>query len=151
MKRVLIVLIGLLFIGTGIFTLVSGNAKAKRCSVAAVGTVIEIQKERTTDSDGNHKYTYFPVIEYQAGDRTITKRSNSDSSSKFSFSIGGASVSSSKSKYNINDSIDIMYNPDNVEEFIIKGDKGPNFIGIFFIFLGALAAICGIIKQPIKN
>lgn len=146
MKKVLVVLVGLLFVGIGIFVLVSGNAKVKRCTVETVGMVVEIKEERTTDSEGDYQYTYYPVIRYQAGDRTITKQSSSGSSSNSRLSLGAVSFSSSKSKYSVNDSIEIMYNPDNVEEFIIKGDKGSNIIGIVFIVLGSLAAVLGIIK-----
>ena len=146
MKKILIVLFGILFVGIGIFVLINGNAKVKRCTVDAVGTVVEIKEEWSRDSDGNDKYTYYPVIRYQAGNKTITKQSSSGSSSSSRVSLGAVSLSSSHSKYSVNDRIDILYNPNNVEEFIIKGDKGLSFIGIIFIALGALAAIFGIIK-----
>lgn len=146
MKKILVVIIGLLFVGIGIFILVNGNEKNKRCTEETVGTVVEIKEEKSRDDDGGYKYTYYPIIRYQAGDRTITKQSSTSKSSSSSFSIGGIGFSSSNSTYNVNDSIEILYNPNNVEEFIIKGDKSYNFIGIVFIFLGGLASILGIIK-----
>ena len=53
-NKIFVILFGILAIGVGIFLLVSGNNKAKRCTSEAVGTVNEIieEKEETTDEDG---------------------------------------------------------------------------------------------------
>ena len=148
MKKALVVLIGVLFIGIGIFILVSGNAKIKRCTKETVGTVVDIKEEYSKDSDGDIKYTYYPVIRYEAGGRTITKQSSSGSSSSSKLSVGGGiTLSANHSKYSINDSITVLYNPDDVEEFIIEGEKNnSSIVGIIFIVLGSIATIFGIIK-----
>lgn len=40
-----------------------------------------------------------------------------------------------------------LYNPDNVEEFIIEGEENNNFIiGIGFIIIGFIVVVFGIIK-----
>lgn len=132
MRKIGVILFGLLFVAIGVYLLISGNAKAKRCTEAAVGTVVGIDQEEYTDEDGNFRYTYYPVIEYKAGEKTISKKS---------------SDGSNQSKYKIGDKLDILYNPNKVEEFIIKGDNGSNIIGIVFIALGAIAAIAGVIKR----
>ena len=69
-------LVGVIFIVVGIYVLTNGANKSKRCTVETVGMVVEIKEERTTDSEGDYQYTYYPVIRYQAGDRTITKQRN---------------------------------------------------------------------------
>ena len=38
----------------------------------------------------------------------------------------------------------VFYNPNNIEEFYIEGDKTANIIGIVFIVLGSMFAIVGI-------
>ena len=150
MKKILVVLVGILFVGIGIIVWLNENAKVKKCTVETVGTIVEIKEEisknRDDDYNDKYKYTYYPVIRYRAGERTITKQSSSGSSSNSKISIGGAiTLSSTHSKYRVNDSIDILYNPDNVEEFIIKGDKTTNFIVIICIILGVLTTIVGVI------
>ena len=139
-NKIFVILFGILAIGVGIFLLVSGNNKAKRCTSEAVGTVNEIieEKEETTDEDGaivsdTYTYTYFPVIEYKAGDKTVNKRSETGYGSK--------------DKYKVGDNIDILYDPNNPEEYIIKNDKSSNIIGIVFIAAGVIVTGIGIIKN----
>ena len=148
MKKILVILTGIVFVVIGIFVTVRENAKIKRCSVETVGTVVEIKEEWSTDSEGENYLTYYPVIRYQAGDMTVTKQSTSSASNDSTLSVGGIVVTSHKSKYNVNDSITVFYNPDNIEEFMIKDEKKTNTIlAIVFIGLGALATILGIIKS----
>ena len=136
MKKVLVIILGLIFIGVGVFLIVRGNELAKRCTEEAVGTVVEIKMEESLESDeyGTHTiYTYYPIIEYKAGDKTVTKQSENGSSGQ--------------SDYKLNDKIDILYNPQNVEEFIIKGDNSNNILGIIFIVAGVIAAGVGIFAK----
>ena len=148
MKRIIFVLVGLLFVGVGIWTLKSGNELAKRCTQKTTGTVVEIIEEKSIDSEGHNKYKYYPVIRYQVGNKVITKKGNSGFSNNTRVNIAdGIVLSSSHSKYKVNDSVEILYNPDNVEEFIIKGDRSTNLAGIIPIVLGSLAAILGIFKK----
>ena len=128
MRRFFLIIFAIFFIGIGIFVLVHGNGLAKRCTEEAIGTVVNVIKEDSTDSDGFTSYTYTPVIEYKVGEKTITKRAGSGSGSP---------------EYQINDTIDILYNPNNVEEFIIKGESSTLF-GIIFIVVGAIAFLVGL-------
>lgn len=149
MKKIFVILIGILFAVVGTLVLVYGNAKSKRCREETIGTIVDIKQEWSSDSDGNSKYTYYPIIRYQVGERTITKQSNIGTTSNTGYSVGGGvTVSFNNSKYNINDTIPVFYNPDNVEEFIIKGEKKLNFIlGIVFIIMGSISVIIGIISK----
>ena len=131
MRKIFVILFGIIFVGVGIFILARGNELAKRCTIEATGTVVEIIEETSTDADEGISYTYYPVIEYKAGDNTISKKSNNGSN---------------PSKYNVSDKVDILYNPENVEEYIIKGDKSSTLFGIIFIVVGIFIAIVGLIK-----
>ena len=135
-KKILVIVIALVFVGIGVFLIIRGNELAKRCTEEAVGTVVEIKMEESLESDeyGTHTiYTYYPIIEYKAGDKTVTKQSENGASGQ--------------SAYKLNDKIDILYNPQNVEEFIVKGDNSSNFMGIIFIVAGVLALGVGIFAK----
>lgn len=132
MKKIGVIIFGIVFAIIGIFVIIKGNEQAKRCTEETVGIVIDIKEELSTDDDGRTIYTYYPVIQYTVGDRTITKKSSSGSSSM---------------AYNLNDKVDILYNPNKVEEYIIKGDKTSNIIGIVFIVLGIIVCIAGVTKE----
>lgn len=75
-------------------------------------------------------YTYFPVIEYQVGDRTISQKSRSGQNPP---------------KYQVGQQVEICFNPNNVEEYIIKGDSTPKHLGIGFIVLGSIVVVVGFI------
>ena len=132
MKKIIFILAGVLFVVVGIFFLVKGNDKAKNCTEEAVGTIVDIRDDISSD-EGEVTHTYYPIIEYKAGDKTIKKEANISTNEEF--------------KYRVNDKIDILYNPNNVEEYMIKGDKSSNIIGIVFIVLGALAAVGGVFAK----
>ena len=132
MKKLLVIIFGIIFIGAGIFSIVKGNELVKKCTVETTATVIQLKEESSSDSDGLISYTYYPIIEYKVGERTITEQG-----------ITG----SNPSKYNINDKVEILYNPDKAEEFIIKGDSSSNWIGIIFIVVGVVVIIAGILKK----
>ena len=132
MKKIFIILFGLIFVGVGAFMLIKGNDLAKRCTASAEGTVIEIITEDSTDSDGFTTYTYYPVIQYTVDGKTVSKKSSSGSN---------------PSKYNVNDKVDVLYDPNKVEDYIIKGDKTTSFFGIIFIVAGIAVAIIGVIKH----
>ena len=80
-------------------------------------------------SDDSYSVTYFPVVEYEAGGKTVSKKS---------------SFGQNPSKYNVGDKVDVCYNPEKVEEYIIKGDTSSTFIGVIFIILGVIIAIVGV-------
>ena len=132
MKRLhmlFIVLSGIILGIIGIVVLVNGKAVAKRCTAEATGTVVEIvEEENFNDEENRMEYTYYPVIEYKANGETITKKS---------------STGVSENTYKENDKIEIMYNPKDVEEYIIKGDNSSNMIGIIMIVVGAVITLFG--------
>ena len=132
MKKLGVIIGGILFVAIGIFLIIHGKAQAERCTEETVGTVIEIKEDTTIDDEGDISYTYYPVIEYKVGENTVSKQS---------------STGSGTSKYSVNDKVDILYNPNNIEEYIIKGDKSSNLFGIVFIVLGAVVFVLGIVRK----
>lgn len=132
MKKVFIILIGVLFTGIGIFIFVRENELTRKCTKETVAKVIDVVEEIDTDSDGFNSYTYFPVIEYYVNGNKITNRSASGSNPP---------------KYDVNDTVIILYNPDNIKEYIIKGDKSSNLLSIIFVVCGLGLIIYGAITK----
>ena len=94
-----------------------------------------MKQEISTDDDGS-SYIYYPIIEYKVDDNTI--RATMDS---------GSSVV----KYDIDEEINILYNPDKPKEFIIKGEKSSSIIGIVVMAVGTLVTVLGIKMALQKN
>ena len=135
MKKIFVIIIGLVAIGVGVFALITAQGLSKRCTAQALGTVVDMKiEESTQDNDGvmTTSYTYYPVIEYQAGQKTVAQQSRTGSGSP---------------KYKINDKVAILYNPDNVEEYIIKGDNTADIVGIVFIVAGIAISVVGSLKR----
>ena len=128
MQRFIPLLVGIIFVGIGCFLFWKSGEDAKNCTVAAVATVVDYKEEVDTDSDSNG-WLYYPIIEYKVGSETIRVTSSKSSSFK---------------EYNINDKIDILYNPNKKEEYIIKGDNTTKIMSIVFIAIGGLVTLAGI-------
>ena len=125
---VLFLIVGVIFVTAGIIVMKQGDSLKKRCTEETVGTVVELIRERDSDSTTDHTYTYFPVIEYKVGDQTISQKSRSGQNPP---------------KYQVGQQVEIYYNPNNVEEYFIKGDLTPKFFGIGFTALGSIAVAIG--------
>ncbi|MCH5316255.1 MAG: DUF3592 domain-containing protein [Eubacterium sp.] len=126
---ILFIVVGVVFIIAGIIVMIQGNISEQRCTEKTTGTVVELVIEKSTTSNHRTSYIYFPVIEYQVGDRTISKKSNSGQNPP---------------KYKVGQQVEIYYNPNNVEEYYIKGESAPKFIGILFVVLGSIAVAVGV-------
>ena len=69
----------------------------------------------------SYTYTYYPVFEYSAYGRSITKKSL--------FGTG-------KPRYNIGDELTVLFNPQEIEDYYIPDDKGGNKAGVIFLWFG---------------
>ena len=127
------IIAGLIFIVAGIAFLKNGTGKQKRCIQETTGIVVEIKEEKRTKTDKSgsiyHEYIYYPVIEYKAGDKTVRKISNEITTYP---------------RYKVNDKVDILYNPDNIEEYIMKGTKPSYALTAVFEVFGILFLIIGL-------
>lgn len=130
-KSSMIFLIGIaiVFIIAGIVVIFLNSSLQMKCTEQTTGTVVDIVCKEYYHSDTGFTYSYFPVIEYQAGDRTITQMSNSGEY---------------PSRYKVGDQVEICYNPNDVEQYIIKGDSSANYIGFACVGLGLIAVIAAI-------
>ena len=141
-KKLLVILFGILSIGVGAFLFISSMSLAKRCTVEATGKVVEIIEEKEENRDAEdagaivsntYTYTYYPVIEYQAGTETVKEKSTTGYGQKDKFTVG--------------QTIDILYNPNEPTEYIIKGEKTANIVGIGFMAVGVIIIMIGIVKK----
>ena len=131
MNKIIPVIISIIFVGAGILMLFNSDKLNKRCTVETDAKIVgykKIAKDRVDNFVGreNAEYTYYPIIEYKAKNELITKQYN---------------MGSNTPQYKEGESIVVLYNPDKEDEFIIKGEKGLNIIGIVFTALGGIAFI----------
>ena len=132
-RKLLFIVFGIVALGLGIFIMVSGSRLAKACTEETTGTVVGILREEDTDSEGFTSIMYIPQIEYKVGEQFYTAK---------------GSGSSDASAHSIGEQIQIMYNPANVQEYLIKGDNSSNIGGIIWIVFGIIMLLIGI-KQLI--
>ena len=130
-KRLITIIIGIIAIGLGIFIMISGSRLAKVCTEETTGTVVGILREEETDSEGYTSIVYTPQIEYKVGEQLVSVKGNG---------------SSNASDHTVGEQVQIMYNPNNVEEHMIKGDNSSNIGGTIWIVLGVIILLAGVVK-----
>ena len=127
---ILFLLVGIIFIIAGIIAMSQGDSLKERCTEEAIGTVVDVICETSySGTENQYTHTYYPVIEYQVGDRTVSQKSR---------------TGQYPPKYQVGQQLEICYNPNNVEEFIIKGDSTSKLIGIIVIAVGSIAVAVGV-------
>lgn len=126
-SKFIAILVGLILIGAGIFTYFRGNGLAQVCTEKATATIVSMREdfETTTETEGI-RYIYYPVIEYQANGSTV----------KAEIASG-----SNPPAYSVNDTVEILYNPNKTSEFIVAGEN-QNIVwiilcGVGVVFIGA--------------
>ena len=129
MKKVLTIIVGVIFLGVGIFMFIRNNNLIKKCTEEVDGIVVDMKEDYSSDDDGT-SYIYYPIIEYKVGEEIIK---------------GTMDKGSSNPSYKIGDKVTILYNPNNKNEFIVKGDKSSSIFSVVFIGLGILVIILGIV------
>ena len=78
-RKLILVILGIVSIGLGIFIIVSGNELAKVCTEETTGTIVGILREEETDSEGYMSIVYTPQIEYKVGEQLFTEKGNGSS------------------------------------------------------------------------
>ena len=133
----------------GILLIVTRKAKKSRCTSTTMAKIVDFDREKTQSynssrdmqygnstniSIGNmniglarNNYDYntvfYPIIEYQVGDKKYVKKSSSGSSSP-TFAIG--------------DETEVHYNPNDPNEFYLT-ESGPGImIGVVFTIVGII-------------
>lgn len=130
-KKFIPIILGLILIGVGVFFYFRSGDLAKKCTEKATATVVDMRED--FDTTGQEvRYMYYPIVEYEVNGQKITKELSSGENTP---------------AYRINEKIDILYNPNNTEEFIVAGENQNitwiilGGIGVLFLVIGVFLAI----------
>lgn len=142
-KKLVVIVIGLIFVVSGIVMIFSERDMEKRCSEETEGNVIGIVEDKKIPSgrpkeEGSYydaQKVYYPVIEYKAGEETISKK----------YSVGDEKI-----KYKIGEKIIIKYNPNKTDEYLIKEENGKIYVGIILIVIGVIFVLIGFFNRKLK-
>jgi len=142
-KKLVVIVIGLIFVVSGIVMIFSERDMEKRCSEETEGNVIGIVEDKKIPSgrpkeEGSYydaQKVYYPVIEYKAGEETISKK----------YSVGDEKI-----KYKIGEKIIIKYNPNKTDEYLIKEENGKVYVGIILIVIGVIFVLIGFFNRKLK-
>ena len=126
-KKFIPLLVGVILIGAGIFMYFRAAGLEKACTEETTATVVSMREDIDTSVD-EIRYIYYPVVSYEANNKTIEKQLSSGSNNP---------------EYRIGDTLQILYNPENIEEFIVKGEN-QNIIWIILVSLGGVCIVAGI-------
>jgi len=121
-----VLLIGIFFFAIGVLLLVKEIKKKKNSTSAALAEVASYFTSVSSDEDGGETYSYFPVMRYYIAGKCYEQKSD---------------TGSGKKKYEIGQKVNILYNPDNPNEFMIEGDKNTFIAAVIGIILGLGAII----------
>ena len=129
MQKFMGIIVGVIFLAVGIFLFVKNANLNKNCTREAQATVVDMEEEYSAGEDDT-EYMYYPVIEYQANGETVRVKMDQGS---------GAPA------YEINEKITVLYNPDNVKQFKVKGEKLTGILSFAFMGLGVLVTVGGVV------
>ena len=127
LKNFLPLIIGVALIAGGVFMYFRTGELVKNCTEKATATVVDMREEMDTSSE-TIRYIYRPVISYQAGGQTLEKE---------------LSTTSNTPAYRIGETLEILYNPNKVDEFLVSGEN-QNFTWILLSALGIIFLAGGI-------
>lgn len=114
-----------LFFAVGILVIAAEYTKRKKCIESTIGTVIDIDVDRKYDRNDHRMETrYYPVFQYDANGETYVKKSTSGSNRRF--------------KYDINSTVNIMYDPNNPNTYYVQGNNDGFILGIIFIVISII-------------
>lgn len=130
-KCIIIYIIGLLLLWKGISLIIENNKLQNRCTEETVANIY-LKKENVNFLSVYHPSTYVfhNVIEYKAGDQVIMSEN---------IDVNDTST------YKLFDSINILYNPNNYYEYVIKDDISKIITESIYIFFSLTFLIIGIL------
>ena len=126
-------LTGTIFTLTGVLLLLIRSKRKANCTSVTKGTVTDIVK-RTGIYDKEYGYStlWHPVFEYTVDGVKYVKESN---------------YGTTKAKFGIGQELEILYNPDNNNEYYVKEENGPKTLGVIFTIVGSILLVAGIILR----
>lgn len=130
-NKIIAILIGVIFVGVSVFLYFNNKRLNEVCTTAVEATYIRDNIRYEEDS-----YLYCPVFEYYAGEIKYTV--------EFSTCTGN-------SRYIEGQKVNVLYNPDKPEEYILADQKPSNIISFVFGGLGILVVVAGLFFKPKEN
>lgn len=121
-------IIGIIFIIIGVLCIVLENSANKKCPAAAQGVVVKtiLKQEWDKSENSNHRYLadhYYTVVSFNGW--TLESKSPR-----------------TQIEYKDGEQVEVRYNPDNPEDFYIKGTEGIfRLIGWIMISAGILSVL----------
>ena len=134
MRKIISLLIGIACVFIGIVILVSHFNAQKTQTGETTATIIRVDSEVETDTDGLETRYYYPVIEYTVDNQKYETRLPN-------------SGTSNSTEYKSGESVAIQYNPNKPDEISEKGNNGGLIGGIFFIVIGIIILIASFIGR----
>ena len=123
------IIVYILLIAMGGYMAYAQIVKDRRCSQPAIATVVGRETKRVRGSKGRRTTHYVPVVEFPADGQTV--RAAADIDSIFA------------KKYKDGDTLEIRYNPDKPEVFVVQSKSFRS--GVLGGGLLALIGIAGMI------
>ena len=121
------VIVGFVFLGIGIGTLVKKRKGYKVCTAVTTGSVKEfVRHVHSASHTSMDPKICYPVIEFYANGQNYEVRS---------------SYGTTKPRFEIGQKVEIHYNPAKPSDFFIEGDSIPKKLSIAFILAGTGAII----------
>ena len=102
----------------------------EKCNISTVATVVDFEKEVSRGMDKKLSTIYYPVVEYQVGDKVIQRK---------------ASTGQNPPDYYKGEEIEIRYNEENPKEFIIVGDNTAMILAGIFIAVSVVIMVVSFI------
>lgn len=125
----LFAIVGAIFAGVGSVMMIVTAASHSKCTTEAPAVVVEMRTSRSTHK-GRVSITYAPVLDYEYHNEKFTYTSN---------------IFTNPPKYKKGQHVTVMLNPDNPNELYILGDSTSYILFGFFIGIGALTCIIGVV------
>lgn len=132
-KAGIYILAGVVFIIFGIFSFRKNKAKKDRCTMPVQGQITSVNKIAEENDNGHKKQlSYEPVFQYSVNGQTFEKASNISSRDKNEYIIGQTA--------------ELLCNPVNPDEFIVKEKsvKSGNGFSVAMLLFGLSLIILGI-------
>ena len=134
LKRLIGLVIGISCVVVGIVILASHFKAQKTQTAETTSTVVRVESQIETDSDGIDSVWYYPVVKYTVDGKDYETR------------IPSTGSTNSK-EYKEGQEIVVKYNPNKPEEVSPKGSKGGLIGGIAFILMGVVATGVTVFKR----
>ena len=130
-KKFIPLVIGIALIGFGVFTYFRTGELVRVCTEKTTATVVDMREDFDASND-TIRYVYYPIIEYTVNDQLVEQELSSGSNTP---------------AYRIGETLEILYNPNNVKEFLVAGENQnlswilASAVGVVFLVVGIVVLV----------